>query len=140
MRLVMGVSGARAIGAGGTTCGGQERTARIVEGKQARKPIRRNGQRTHKVLSHIGGKRKFDRHGYFWAIWPKELPDGPLGSRWSRGIPGRIRAARQPRESLEAAGRTFCRVPIGFQQAINRQIRDEGVCSFNIIERNQVVN
>src|SRR5258706_9886475 len=144
MRLVMRVSGARAIGAGGTTCGGQERTARIVDGKQARKPIRRNGQLTQKVWGRdsVGGERKSDSHCYFVApfrdLGPKELPDGPLGSRSSRGIPGRTRAARQPRESQDAAGRTFCRVPAGFQQAINRQICDTGADSSVIIKLDQV--
>jgi len=39
----MEVSCARAWIAGGTVCGGQERAARIVVEKQARKPVCRNG-------------------------------------------------------------------------------------------------
>src|SRR5450432_2158984 len=86
MRLVMEFSWTRAIAAGGTLCGGQERAARMVGGKQARGPHRRNGQQTHKVLGRdsVGRERKFHSHSYFMArgsfkdLEPKELPDGPL--------------------------------------------------------------
>src|SRR5580704_15501922 len=73
MRLVMKFSGSRAIAAGGILCGGQERAARIVDGKQAREPIDRNGQRAQKILGRnsVGWERKSDRHCYFWATWPK---------------------------------------------------------------------
>src|SRR5258705_13701626 len=62
MRLVMIFSGARAIVAGGTECGGHIRAARIVDGTGTRDPIRRNGQRLHTVLGHVGGERKVYRH------------------------------------------------------------------------------
>jgi len=51
-------SGARAIVAGGTECGGHIRAARIVDGTGTRDPIRRNGQRLHTVLGHVGGERR----------------------------------------------------------------------------------
>jgi len=127
MRLVMEFSGARANVAGGTVCGGLERAARIGGGKDARKPIRRNGL---KDRDSVGGERKLDNHCYFRAhgserTWSqRDYLKGPLCSRCSRGLPGLVRAARQPRESLGAAGRRFCRVPPRFQQAINGQICD----------------
>src|SRR6476619_6417061 len=67
MRLIMEFSGARAIVAGGTECGGQIRAARIVDGKGTRDPIRRNGQRLHTVFGRysVEWKRKIDSHWYF---------------------------------------------------------------------------
>src|SRR5665213_1515584 len=65
MRLVMKVSVARA--AGGTVCGGQ--AARMVGGKGAREPVRRNGHFTHEVggRDSVGREHKFASHCYFRA-------------------------------------------------------------------------
>src|SRR5476649_1720380 len=70
MRLVMKVSGARAMMTGGTVCGGQVGAARMVGGREARKPVRRNGQLTHTVLGRdsVGRERKSDSHCYFRAL------------------------------------------------------------------------
>src|SRR3954470_12426429 len=62
MRLVMEFSGARAIVAGGTVCGGQVRAARVVDGKDTREPIRRNGQRQALGRNSVGRERKSDSH------------------------------------------------------------------------------
>src|ERR1700722_16715323 len=66
MRLVMKVSGARAGFAGGTVCGGQGGAARIVGGKGAHEPVRRNGHFIPEVggRDSVGRERKFDRHCY----------------------------------------------------------------------------
>src|SRR5437868_314774 len=77
MRLVMEISRAHAIAAGGTTCGGQIRAAQIVGEGQARKPVRRNSQLTQEVLGSVGRERKSGRHGYFVTpfkeLGPKEF-------------------------------------------------------------------
>ena len=77
---------------------------------------------------------------------------GPMGPIWTWGqrdyLKGRcarvarvayralVRAARQPRESQGAAGHSFCRVPAGFQQAINGQICDGGTLFEKIYNKN----
>jgi hypothetical protein len=75
----MKVSIAHAIAAGGTVCGGQVGAARIVGGKKARKPIRRNGHFIPEVgdRDSVGGGRKFVSHCYFggpraWRLWAKD--------------------------------------------------------------------
>lgn len=63
----------------------------------------------------------------------RDYPAGPLGSRWSRGMPGRVRGhAAAARIAKCAAGRTFCRVYPQFQQAINGPNR-QGRAAFVII-------
>src|SRR4029077_12113503 len=66
MRLVMEISGARAVAAADTTCGRQEKAARIVDGRKAREPERRNGHRAQRALGwdSVERMRKFDSHCY----------------------------------------------------------------------------
>src|SRR3954469_21614120 len=101
IRLVMEISGARAGLTGGTACGGSERTARIVDGKQWREPVRRNGRWAQGALcrNSVGWERKSDRHCYVWAMRPKELPEEPFGPACARDMPGFVRGGGVSRDS-----------------------------------------
>jgi hypothetical protein len=117
----MEISGARA--AAGTMCGGQEKAARIVDGRKARKPVRRNSHKTQMVLDwdSVGQMRKFDSHGYVWALArPEELPDGPLGRAFVAGAVRPVQGWRlDQRESPKALPNTLF---VGCAQGFNKRL------------------
>jgi hypothetical protein len=121
MRLVMEISGAHA--AAGTTSGGQEKAARIVDGRKARKPIRRNGHKTEMVLGwdSVGQMRKFDSHDYGWALGARRsYLLGRWGPRLSRARSGRVRGGRlDQRESPKALPNTLF---VGCAQGFNKRL------------------
>src|SRR5262245_60784012 len=113
MRLVMEISGARAVAAADTRCGLRIRAARIVDGRQAREPVRRNGHRAQGALGwdSVERMRKFDSHCYVWARkGPKELPDGHWACVFREARRDRVRGGGRARENRQGlAERTFCR-------------------------------
>ena len=119
MRLVMEISGARAVVAGGTECGGRIRAARIVGERNTREPVRRNGTRPGLGRDSVGRERKFDSHRYFGPLGLGITLLNRWGARWSLlAGPGRG-GATVARIAKAAAGLGFCRVRPSFQQAIN---------------------
>jgi hypothetical protein len=132
MRLVMEISGARWIAAVDTKCDGhsyKRSAARIVDGRKAREPVRRNGHKTSQVLGRdsVGWMRKFDSHGYVWALAGQR---SYLTGRWlaffREARTGRVRGGDKTSGIAKGlAERTFCRVCPRFQQAINGLISDD---------------
>jgi len=110
MRLVMEISGARTEAATDRSGGGRKGAAQIVDGSQAREPVRRNGRKSQQVLGwdSVERMRKFDSHYFSLGLGrPKELPDGPLGPAFVAGRSGRVRAAAGLRESRKPCRTRF---------------------------------
>src|SRR6201996_2350920 len=119
MRFVMEFSGARAHWA--AVMGGRKEAARYVSGRNTRKPVRRNG---HRDRDSVGRQRKSDSHvtraagrQAFESEPEKRHLSAFVAERWA--LSG---AARSPAGIARACRRSFCRVPAGFQQAINGEI------------------